>query len=78
MILPIAVKVQAGARRERVEHVSATTFEIAVREAAEHNAANERVIAILARHFHVRTKDVALVKGHKSPSKSFVIRGAID
>lgn len=69
----VQVKVKAGARKEIVREVAPTRLEISVREKAENNEANERVIAIIAARYSVRTKDVRMVKGHRSPSKMFTI-----
>ncbi len=63
----IKVKVKAGAKREVVERVSDDHFNIAVREKAEHNYANTRILEIFREMYpDVRVK---IVSGHHSPSK---------
>lgn len=69
----VRVRVHPGARRERMEEIKPGVFEVAVREEAERNEANERVRTLLARHFHVTLRAVRLVSGRRSSSKSFEI-----
>lgn len=69
----VMVKVIAGARRESVKELSPERFEISVREQAERNQANRRVIEILADRFRVPVKRIRITKGHRSPSKVFNI-----
>ncbi len=62
----IHVKVHAGAKKETIEQLSPDHWEIAVKEKAERNMANRRVLEIM----HEATKKtVRLVSGHHSPSK---------
>ncbi len=68
----IKVRVKAGAKNERVEKTR-DRFDISVRERAEGGAANERVLYLLARELSVPIKRLRLVKGHRSPSKTFEI-----
>ena len=44
-------------------------FEIKVKEKAERNLANKRVIELVAEHFEIEPKKVKIVSGHHSPSK---------
>ena len=69
----IHVKVTAGARKESLVQKSEDHFEISVKEKAERNHANQRVIALLAKHFSVSAKNVRIVNGHHHPSKLIVI-----
>ena len=63
----IKVKVKSGAKREVVEKNSEDNFHISVREKAERNMANNRILEIF-RNMH-RGKPVKIVSGHHSPSK---------
>lgn len=63
----IKVKVHAGLRKESFEKTGIDECLICVKEKAEGNAANERVIDIL-KHEYAATR-VRLVSGHHSPSK---------
>ena len=69
----VKVMVRAGARREAFEAVSDASFKAAVREEAAHNAANHRVLELVAAHFKVPRKSVRIVKGHHSPSKTLSV-----
>jgi uncharacterized protein YggU (UPF0235/DUF167 family) len=63
----IHIKVTANARKESFEETKPSYFNISVREKAEGNMANRRVIELLQNHF--KTKDVRIINGHQSPSK---------
>lgn len=67
----IKVKVAAGSRTEQIVRKSADSYTVSVKEKAERNLANKRVLEIL-RSFHPR-KSVRIVKGHHSPSKIFEV-----
>ncbi|MFA6257349.1 MAG: DUF167 domain-containing protein [Candidatus Paceibacterota bacterium] len=69
----IHVKVTAGARKESLKQKSEDHFEISVREKAERNMANTRVIEIVAAHFGVPVSGVRIVNGHHHPSKLLVV-----
>jgi len=63
----IKVKVAAGSRTEQVVRKNADSYIVSVKEKAERNLANKRVLEIL-RELHPG-KVVRIVKGHHSPSK---------
>lgn len=65
----IKVRVVAGAKKETLKKISATHFEISVKEKAEQNQANRRVIDLVAAHHNVPAKQVRIISGHHSPSK---------
>lgn len=69
----IKVRVRANARKKEFEALSAASFKISVREKAEGNAANRRVVELIARHFKVPIKMVRIVKGHHAPSKILTV-----
>jgi uncharacterized protein YggU (UPF0235/DUF167 family) len=69
----IHVKVVAGAKKESFKIKSEDHFEISVKEKAERNQANTRVLALVAEHFKVSTKKVRIINGHKHPSKLIVV-----
>ncbi|MDO8514144.1 MAG: DUF167 domain-containing protein [bacterium] len=64
----IKVRVKTGMKKESLK-TSGSRFEISVKEKAERNQANARVVALVAAHFKVRVKDVRIVSGHHSASK---------
>ncbi len=63
----IKVKVKTGAKREVIEQVSDDHFDISVKEKAEHNYANTRILEIMRARFP--NTAVRIVSGHHSPSK---------
>ena len=69
----IHLKVTAGAGRETWEQKSPDHFEVSVKEKAQRNEANARVLELVANHFKVSVKKVRIVNGHRHPSKLIVI-----
>ena len=76
----IHVKVTAGAKKEffkpRQEAGQASSkdhFEISVKERAEMNRANTRVLELVAEHFKVPVSKVRITNGHRHPSKLLII-----
>jgi uncharacterized protein YggU (UPF0235/DUF167 family) len=69
----IHVKVQAGMKRESFRLKNADHFEISIKEKAERNIANSRVLEIVALHFKVPVSKVRIVNGHRHPSKLLVV-----
>jgi uncharacterized protein YggU (UPF0235/DUF167 family) len=67
----IKVKVTAGSRTEQITRKSADSYKMSVKEKAERNLANKRVLEIL-RSLHPG-KSIRIVKGHHSPSKIFEV-----
>ncbi len=65
----IKVKVIAGARKESIEKTSSNSYNISVKEPAERNMANGRVVELVALNLGVPTKNVRITNGHHSPSK---------
>ena len=64
----IKVRVFAGAKKEEFKKISNTHFEAKVREKAERNMANRRVVELTRKHFGA-AGDVRIINGHHSPSK---------
>ncbi|MDR3519545.1 MAG: DUF167 domain-containing protein [Candidatus Pacebacteria bacterium] len=78
----IHVAVTAGAKKESFSprrsgatgvKPSKDHFEISVKEKAERNMANTRVLEIIAEHFNVPKNKVRIINGHRHPSKLLVI-----
>lgn len=63
----IKVKVIAEAKTEKVVKKSEDHFAISVKEKAEGNMANRRILEIISDIF--KTKKVRIASGHQSPSK---------
>jgi len=71
----IKVKVEAGAKKERIAQISDDHFEVSVREPAERNLANRRVLELVSEFFHTPSGKVKLVSGHHSPGKILDVDG---
>ncbi len=65
----IKVKVKAGQKREETEKVNENTFHISVREKAERNMANTRILEILSLELKIPINKIRIVGGHQSPTK---------
>lgn len=65
----IHVKVTAGIKKEKILVLKKDHFAISVREVAERNMANKRVVSIIADYFKVEPAQVKIISGHHSPSK---------
>jgi uncharacterized protein (TIGR00251 family) len=65
----IKVKITPGAKKELITVVSATSYTISVKEPAEQNRANRRLVELIAEHYGISAKQVKLISGHHSPSK---------
>ena len=65
----VKVRVIAGAKKKNFEEVSAGHFKISVKEPAERNLANRRVVELVAAHYKLPPKQVRIISGHTSPSK---------
>jgi uncharacterized protein YggU (UPF0235/DUF167 family) len=69
----IHVKVTTGARKESFKEKSPDHFLISVKEKAQMNMANTRVLELLAKYFKITKKKVRIVNGHRSPGKLLVV-----
>ena len=67
----IKVRVIAGAKKEIITEESADHFKISVKEPAERNLANSRILEIFRAKFP--GKNVQIINGHHSPSKLLVV-----
>ena len=65
---------RANARQEKFEVVSEISFKVSVREKALNNAANRRVVELIAMHFKVPAKSVRIIRGHHTLSKVLSVR----
>lgn len=65
----IKVKVVAGAKKEQVVKNSPNSYSVSVREPAERNLANGRVMELVAHDVGIPKGKIRIVSGHHSPSK---------
>jgi hypothetical protein len=69
----IKAVVTAGAKKESITAKSLDHFLISVKEKAEKNLANKKVIQLLAQYFKVPKGKVRIVNGHHHPHKLLII-----
>lgn len=65
----IRVNAKAGMKKERFSEISENHFEIDIKEKAERNMANKKIIELVANYYNIQTKNVRIVNGHKHPHK---------
>ncbi len=70
----IHVRVTTDAKRESVKKLSDTHFAVSVKEPAEQNRANHRVVELVAAELSVTPAQVRIVSGHHAPSKLLLVR----
>jgi uncharacterized protein YggU (UPF0235/DUF167 family) len=63
----IHVKAKTKQKEEYIKELKPNYFEISVKEKAEKNLANKRILEILITHFE--TPKIKIINGHRSPSK---------
>lgn len=73
----IKVRVFAASNKEEFKKISNTHFEVRVKEKAERNMANRKVIELVRKYF-VATGDVRIISGHHSPGKILSIEVKVD
>lgn len=64
---------QAGVKKESFVQKAEDSFVISVKEKAERNMANKRVIELVANFFNVSVDQVRIVNGHRHFNKLVVI-----
>jgi uncharacterized protein YggU (UPF0235/DUF167 family) len=77
----IHAKVTAGARKESFEPCRSRAtgnknpdhFEVSVKEKAENNLANKRVLELVAEYFKIPLNKIRIINGHRHPSKLIII-----
>ncbi len=65
----IKARVKTGQKKESVEQFTPFGFKVSVKEKAERNSANARIVKIIAERLGVPAKKVRIIRGHHSPSK---------
>lgn len=68
----IKVRVQAGAKNDRIEK-RGDAYHVSVRAEAAGGMANASVMQLLARELRVTAKKLRIVKGSRSPSKTIEV-----
>ena len=65
----IRVRVSAGAKKEAFTKGAEDSFLVSVKEPAEQNLANKRVLELVAKHYSIEPKQIRIISGHHSPGK---------
>ena len=65
----VRVVVYSGGKKEVLEKTGDHRYEIRVKEPAERNLANGRVIELIAREYGVNPKAIRILSGHHSSRK---------
>lgn len=65
----LKIKVKANSKREELVKIDENTFEISVREKAERNMANNRILEILSFELKIPINKIRIINGHQSPTK---------
>lgn len=69
----IKVVAKTGVKKETIISKSKNYFVISVKEKAENNMANRRILEILALYFKVPRGKIRIVNGHHHPHKLLVV-----
>jgi hypothetical protein len=70
----IKIKVRAGAKKEEIKQTGQDHFEISVKEEAERNMANTRIMEIIAEEYGISANKIRMISGHQRPNKILEIR----
>jgi hypothetical protein len=70
----IKVKAFPLSKEEKIIKKNKDSFNVFVREEAERNMANKRIIEIISDYFEVPQNKVKMIKGFKESSKIFDIK----
>ncbi len=65
----IKVRVKTSMKNDAIRQKSKDHFEVDVREKAERNMANKKVLELIREYFKLEKGVVRIVSGHHSPSK---------
>lgn len=72
----LKVKVSPGAKRNQIKGVDAGVLKVAVTAPPEKGKANEAVVELLADYFGRPRREVSILRGHTSRSKTVMLAGA--
>jgi uncharacterized protein YggU (UPF0235/DUF167 family) len=69
----IKIRAKTGQKKESFVQKNEDTFLVSVKEEAERNMANKRIIALVAKHFNLPAAKVRIIKGQTSSSKIMLV-----
>lgn len=67
--MKISVKVNTGAKQEKVEAQPDGSLKVWVRAVPERGRANERVVELLSEYFGKARQDIRILRGHTASRK---------
>jgi len=70
----IKVRVKPNSKKEDVEKKSEESFIISVKEPAERNLANKRVLELLSSKLKISLNHIRIISGHHTPNKLVSIK----
>lgn len=70
----IRVKVTPGAKKETYVKTTESEYVITVKEKAERNMANKRVLELIALELHKGVQDIKIISGHHSRTKLLSVK----
>jgi uncharacterized protein len=73
MPLTISVSVKPRAKKESVTQISASEYQVAVKEAPHDGKANLALIKLLSEYFSVPKSQIKIVRGHTARRKILAI-----
>jgi len=65
----IRIKAKAGSKKESFEKMPKDSFLVAVKEPAEGNRANKRILELVGTHLGISAKQIRIISGHHSTTK---------
>ncbi|MCM2339297.1 MAG: DUF167 domain-containing protein [Burkholderiales bacterium] len=69
----IRVKAFPNSKKEIFKKMNEDHFEISVKEKAERNMANDKIVELLSFHYVIPKNKIRIINGHKSPTKLLVV-----
>lgn len=67
--MKLKVKVIAGSRQRKIEELSDGSLKVHLTAVREKGKANEQLVELLAKHYHVAKSRVEIVKGNLTSQK---------
>lgn len=65
----IKIRAVTNAKKEKIEEIEPDFLRIWVKEPAERNLANKRILELVKERFPEYNGDIRIISGHHSPSK---------
>ena len=72
-MLYVKAVVNTNSKKDSILAKSSDHFEISVKDKAEKNMANRKVIELLASYFKISSNKIRIINGHHHPHKLLVV-----